>query len=292
MRNCITPHHAPALVLAIVLVATGCSTTKIAVNAFEPILENTKTASLASDDLRTFTAATPSNITLLEGLIETQPHKESFRIDVSMLYFAYAFTQGPSDEQYASLLYRKGFEHARTVLLKNQEFAAVWDAPFTEFEQGVSRIRSRDLEALVWTVANWSQFISLHLDSTEVLLAIPRVTALLERAVELDGSFFGSLPHIILGSLHAFRPPMLGGDPEASKANFETAIAQTDGRFLLAKYFFARFYCHRVLDDELFETTLRDVINQPDDLWPEYRLLNVLAIEKSRQLIKEKDDLF
>ncbi len=73
---------------------------------------------------------------------------------------------------------------------------------------------------------------------------------------------------------------------------YHTAIAETEGRFLLAKLFFAKFYCHRILDDELFEDSLMEIMNQPDDIWPEYRLLNALAIEKARQLIKEKDELF
>lgn len=271
----------------------GCSTTGLAVGAMEPILDNTKTAALASNDLRTFVAATPANITLLEGLVATDPDREAFRLDLSMMYFAYAFTLDEStDEAYASLLYMKGFEHGKAALLKNKKFAAVWDAPFQEFEKGVKYLDKDDIEPLMWTVSNWSQFISLHLDSTQVLLGIPRVTALLERAVEIDGSFFGYLPHIILGSLHAFRPPALGGDPEASKAHFDTAVAGTDGRFLLAKYFFAKFYCHRMLDDELFEATLKGVLAQSEDIWPEYRLLNTMAIQKSRQLIEEKDDLF
>jgi hypothetical protein len=271
----------------------SCSTTKLAVGAMIPILENTKTVSLASNDIRTFKAATPSSILLLEGLAATEPGNDELRISLAMMYFAYAFTLDEAeDEDYASSLYAKGFEHGKVALFDNDEIEAAWDGPFNAFATAAGRVEDRDLEALVWTVANWSQFISLHLDSTEVLVQIPRVTALLERAVELDGSFFGGLPHIILASLHAFRPPMLGGDVEASKDNFDTAISLTDGRFLLAHYFMARFYCHRIQDPDMFEQLLTSVIRESDDIWPEYRLLNALAIEKSDLLLEEKDDLF
>ena len=93
---------------------TGCSTTGLAVGAMGPILENTKVAALASSDIRTFNAAVPSNLMLLEGLIETEPNKADLRITAAMMYFSYAFTfDDPADQNYASTLYLKGFEHAR-----------------------------------------------------------------------------------------------------------------------------------------------------------------------------------
>jgi hypothetical protein len=177
-------------------------------------------------------------------------------------------------------------------LLRDKKVAAVWDEPFDEFSAGLSSIDDKDLPALVWTVANWSQFISLHLDSTEVLVDIPKVQALLKRTIELDGSYFEGLPYMILGSLLAFRPPMMGGDPEGSKENFERAIAISDGKFLLAHYFYAKFYCYRIQDVDMFEETLTKVITQPDTILPEYRLLNAIAIQKSVLLLEETDELF
>jgi hypothetical protein len=271
----------------------GCSTSKFAVGAMGPILDNTKVAALASNDIRTFNAAVPSNLLLLEGLIETDPDKRQLRETAAMLYFSYAFTfDDPEDESYASSLYLKGLAHGETALLRNKKLAKVWDAPFEEFAGGMQFLGPKDLEALVWTVANWSQFISLHLDSTRVLTQIPRVMALLDRAAEIDGTYFEGLPYMMLGSLHAFRPPMLGGDPEASLENFETAIAVSDGKFLLANYFYARFYCYRVQEADEFEERLQYVLDQPDTILPEYRLLNAIARQKAAVLLEEKDELF
>ena len=282
-----------ALIVTLMLGSIGCSRSRLAVGAMVPILDNSKTVALASNDLRTFTAATPSNLFLLEGFIATDPKNRDLRESASMLYFSYGFTfDDPSDRGYASLLYLKGLAHGSAVLLRNKKVAAVWDKPYDEFKTGMSEITGEDLPALVWTVANWSQFISLHLDSTQVLVDIPKVQALLGRAIELDGSYFEGLPFMIMGSLLAFRPPAMGGDPEGSKKNFERAIAVSNGKFLLAKYFFAKYYCYRIQDADLFEQTLTEVIEQPDDVLPEYRLLNALAIKKSARLIEETDELF
>jgi len=283
---------AAAVVLAIA-VFSGCSTSKMAVGAMGPILDNSKTAALASNDIRTFNAATPSSLFLLEGLIETDPKRTDLRLSAAMLYFSYAFTfDDPDDEPYASSLYLRGLGHAETVLLRNKKLAAAWDAPFDEFTASLDAITEKDIEALTWTVANWSQFIALHLDSTQVLTQIPRVTALLDRTIEIDGTFFEGLPYMILGSLHAFRPPMMGGDPDASRDNFTAAMKVSDGKFLLASYLYAKFYCYRVQEPDEFEESLQYVIAQPDTILPEYRLLNAIAKQKAVVLLEEKDELF
>jgi hypothetical protein len=270
----------------------GCSPSKLAVGAMIPILENSQTTALASNDIRTFYAATPSSLFLMEGLVATDPGNRLLRESTAMLYFSYGFTfDDPQDESYASLLYAKGLEHATASVFRNKDVAKHWDSSFDEFTASLDNLKSRDLPALVWTVANWSQFISLHLDSTEVLVDIPRVEALLHRAIEIDGTYFEGLPYMILGSLLAFRPPLMGGDPEGSKDNFDRAIAVSDGKFLLAHYFYAKFYCYRIQDVDMFEEALTKVIGQPDTL-PEYRLLNAIAKQKSANLLEEKDELF
>jgi hypothetical protein len=279
--------------LAVVLSATGCSRSKLAVGAMVPILENTKIAAFSSSDVRTFNAATPSNLLLLEGLIRTEPENERLRMSASMLYFSYAFTfDDPADADYASMLYVKGLDHAKSMLLRNDKVRSVWDKPYADFAEGAKSLTAKDLEATVWTVANWSQLIALHLDSTQVLTQIPRLVTLLERAVEIDGTYFEGLPLILMGSLHAFRPPMMGGNPEASRKSFESAFAVSDRKFLLASYLYAKFYCYRIQDAEEFDKTLQFVLAQPDSIMPEFRLLNALAKQKSAVLLKEKDELF
>ena len=49
--------------------AISSQASKLAVGSMTPVLENAKTAALASDDLITFRDASPGNLFLLEGLI-------------------------------------------------------------------------------------------------------------------------------------------------------------------------------------------------------------------------------
>ena len=282
------------LACAVLMAAFGCSPAKYSVgHVMVPVLDNARDAAMASNDLRTFQDGAAANLFLLEGLIRTDPGNAALRLNASMLYFSYAFsTQEDVDPSYASLLYLKGMEHGEIALAKNRKLAGDWSVPFEEFEQYLPALREKDVPFAVWTAANWAQFISLHLDSTAVLRDIPKVTALLERAAELDGAYFEGLPHVMIGSLHAFRPPMFGGSPEKSRASFEQAFAISGDSFLLSKYFYARYYLYRIQDAEDFTRVLESVGGAaPDDDNP-YRLLNLIARQKSATLLGEIDALF
>jgi len=287
-------HVKLAALAMIALVATGCSTARFSVgHVMVPVLDNARDAAMASDDLRTFQDGAAANLFLLEGLIRTDPKNEKLRLTTSMLYFSYAFsTYDESDPQYASQLYLKGVAHGRAALAKNKKLNADWDLPLEQFEKSMTSLRKKDVPAAVWTAANWSQFISLHLDSTAVLRDIPKVTALLVRCTELDGSYFNGLPYVMVGSLHAFRPPMFGGSPEKSLESFNQAFKVAGDSFLLPRYFFAKFYLYRIQDADQFRKVLAEVAAAPDPADDPYRLLNLIARKKSASLLGEADDLF
>ena len=281
-------------VLAAALAAmSGCSTSRFAVGAMVPILDNARDAAMASNDMRTFRDASPANLFLLEGLIETAPGKRALRLNAAMMYFSYAFAFIEDDDPgYASILYRKGFEHGRAALLKNKKLIRDWDVSHKEFVATLPALQKKDVPVAVWTAVNWAQFISLHLDSTAVLRDIPKVMSLLDRVAELDGDYFEGLVYTMIGSLHSFRPPLMGGDPEESLRNFEMAFSISGDSFLLSEYLFARFYLYRIQDGDAFEETLTELIERELSGDDPYQLLNLIARRKAHVLLGEIDELF
>jgi hypothetical protein len=281
-------------VAALSALVTGCSPSKYAVGSvMVPVLDNARDAAFESEDIQTFRDAAASNLFLLEGLIRTDPEEKELRLNAAQLYFAYAFAfQEDTDPAYASLLYRKGLEHGYAALAMNDKLPNTPDVTFEQFEAALPEMREKDVPAAVWTSVNWSQFIGLHLDSTAVLRDIPKVTSLLERVAELDPEYFEGLPYIMIGALHSFKPPMMGGDPEASRDNFEKAFAISGGSFLLSRYFYARYYAYRIMDHELFEETLNGVIAAKIAEDDPYKLLNIIAKQRSVFLLGEIDELF
>ena len=282
-----------ALCALAAVASTGCSMSKLAVGSMTPVLENAKTAALSSDDLITFRDASAGNLFLLEGLIETDPGNTDLRLNASMMYFSYAFAfMEEYSPGYASLLYRKGFEHGQYALLGNKKFIQDWSGPYDDFAASLPELRKKDVPAAVWTAVNWAQFISLHLDSTAVMRDIPKVTSLLDRVAELDGTYFEGLVYTMIGALHAFRPPMMGGDAEASLAAFDRAYEISGGSFLVSRYLYARFYLYRIQDGDAFEATLTGVIESELSDDDPYQLLNLIAKQKSEILLGEIDELF
>jgi hypothetical protein len=282
------------MVCALGLLACGCSPAKFSVgHVMVPVLNNARDAAMESDDLRTFQDGAAANLFLMEGLIRTDPGNGDLRLNASMLYFSYAFSSfEDTDPAYASQLYLKGIGHARAVLTKNKKIESDWSVPFEQFEASLPAMKKKDVPAAVWAAANWAQFIALHLDSTAVLRDIPKVTALLDRSAELDAGYFEGLPLVMIGSLHAFRPPMFGGSPELSLESFDRAFALAQPSFLLPHYFFARYYLYRIQDVDEFRRVLEEVIAAPEAPDDPYRLLNLIARQRSQSLLGEADDLF
>jgi hypothetical protein len=285
------PAFVPLLLLATLV---GCSTLKFSVgHVMVPLLANSREAAYLSDDIRTFGDAAPSNLFLLEGMIQTDPKNEELRINTAMLYFFYGFAyMEEADPDYASLLYSKGLTHAWAALAAKSDLPIDRGISFREFEELVPSIGKDQVPAAVWAAICWSQYISLHLDQTSVMRDIPKVQALLDRAIELDGAYFEGMPYVLQGTLHAFKPKIMGGDTDASAASFEKAFAISGNSFLLSRFFYARYYTYRMMDVDLFTETLDAVVNAEPIQDDPYRLLNMIAAEKSLKLLEEADDLF
>ena len=70
----------------------GCSPSSLAISSvMVPVLDNSRDAALASDDVELFRDAAPANLFLLEGLIGTEPNNVDLRVNAGILYFSYAF---------------------------------------------------------------------------------------------------------------------------------------------------------------------------------------------------------
>jgi hypothetical protein len=122
------------------------------------------------------------------------------------------------------------------------------------------------------------------------LVDLPKALALLERADALDPSVEDAGPARVLGLVWG-RSPAAGGDPPRSRRWFDKAIARTDGHYLMTRVMFARSYAVAVRDRELFERTLHDVLAEPPERAPEYRLPNALAKRRAALFLAREDRL-
>jgi len=286
------------LALALVLAATalaaaGCSTTKLAVGSMVPILEESVAAGLSATDLALVRDGMPANLVLLDGLVRSDPRPELLTLGAE-LYFSYAFAfVEDEDPERAAGLYAVGRDYGRRALADDKKLAAALESGRPEeLAPALARLDQEDVPALVWAAAAWAGWANLSLDQPAAVADLPSIQLLLERADELDPGYMYGVPPLLLGSFHAARPPLLGGDPERARRYFVRATEVGEGKLLLAPVFEARYYARSVLDEELFARRLNAVLATPVDIAPDIRLLNAVAQRKARDLLARQDEFF
>jgi len=66
----------------------------------------------------------------------------------------------------------------------------------------------------------------------------------------------------------------------------------SNGKFLLAQYYFARYYAVRVQDKKLFLKLVKEVESSPSDGVKEVCLINAVMKKKAKRLMEMSADLF
>ncbi|MFZ5562553.1 MAG: TRAP transporter TatT component family protein, partial [Thermodesulfobacteriota bacterium] len=110
------------------------------------------------------------------------------------------------------------------------------------------------------------------------------VNALADQAISLDPRYFYGFAHMFIGTANSMLPAAFGGDKEKALRAFETISALNNGKFLLSKVFYARFY---LTDDAAVQQTLNGVVEAPDRLIPEIELMNQIAKAKARHYLNK-----
>ncbi|MFC1889765.1 TRAP transporter TatT component family protein [Thermodesulfobacteriota bacterium] len=279
-----------AALLITAFFAAGCS---FAMNRAMPFFDNANAAVEKHSDYELIKAGIPANIIIIEGLIETAPKNKNLRILAAQTYCVYAlgFVED-EDPRRASDLYLRGRDHGLVALRANRRIAEALDAGIDEFEEAAAALGEKDLPALFWTANCWGSWINFNIGSMEALSDLPRVKILMRRTLEIDDTFFFGGAHLFFGILDVSIPRMAGGSPERSKEHFDRAFEISDGKFLLPYVLFAQHYAAFMLERELFEDTLKMVLDAPRDLFPEQVLANEIAKKKAARLIGQADELF
>jgi len=283
-----------ALVAGLAVVATGCGVQqKLARDAMVPIIDGAVLSAYDQDDVDLVGEGIPGNLLLVEGLAATYPDDRRIRTVAAQLYTSYALGYvEPGNPERAEGLYRTAAGHAFASFPELRPELHRGRDGETSFADALSAYGADDVPGLLWLAASWGNVIKLNLGDPDRLAEVPRVEALAGRLAELDGDFLFGMPHLLLGTIRSLRPPLYGGDPEAARAAFESAYAVTDRRFLLVHLFVAQYHATQVFDEELFESTLTEMLAADPAALPGARLLNEVAIRQGRALLERRSDIF
>ena len=132
------------------LFLSACSTSKMAVGAMTPVLENSVDVAMRSNDPQLVEGALPTSILLLEGMQETDPGNEEVARLASILSFAYAFAFiEPVDTLRASAFYDRGREHGWRALKRPDAEQAIRGGTFEELRDALPDLKKKDAPAML-----------------------------------------------------------------------------------------------------------------------------------------------
>ncbi len=281
------------LLFLLIALLTACATGKtMTVAATASLLEDVANASYKQSDLLLIRRGMPAYLMLIDGMVEALPDNKRLLISAAQLYASYAsaFIQD-EDKVYATALYARAKDYALSALDHNG-FKNPASRPFDDFEIGLHDLTKEDVPFIFWAASCWGSWISLNQGSMEAMAELPRVELLMKTVLKLDEAFYYGGAHIFMGVLDASKPRVAGGDLERARDHFLKAIELGDGRFLMARIYYADYYAKKAFDRELFISILEKVLELPADIPPELTLLNTVAHTKAKEMLSQVDEYF
>lgn len=279
------------LTLSILLLTSACSMDKMLVRASLPMIEGGVNALNQETDLELAEASIPTNLELLEGMINIDPENVELHTYAAQAYYGlgYGFNEDHRPKR-ASSFYLRGRKHGFTALALSGADDLV--GTLEAMEASLKQLDKDDVPALFWTASNWAKWIDLNRDYPKGVSQLPRPTAMMQRVLELDETFYYGNAHVYFGVYYGGRSRMFGGDFEKSRYHFDRAREITGGKLLIADLLQAQYLARQEFDQEDFHNRLTKVVNSPIDLYPELSLLNEIAKRKARFLLSKEAEWF
>jgi hypothetical protein len=281
-----------ATVSLTLLVLSSCSMDKMMVRMSMPMIDSGIEAMSYETDLQLAEDSMPANLSMLNGMIYLDPENAQLHTYAAQAYYglSYGFNEDSKPDR-GTAFYQRGLKHGLTALelsgAKNLK-----DSTIADFEAQISKMGSDDVAAMFWTASNWGKWIDNNRDDPEAIAQLVRATALMQRVIELDDTFYYGGAHMYFGVYYGSRAPLLGGNFEKSRQHFDRAREVTDSKLLIADLLQAQYLARQQHDQQDFHDRLTAIINAPDDLMPELALQNKIAKRKAALLLKKESEWF
>ncbi len=234
----------------------------------------------------------PSYLLLIDGMVQANPGNQNLLLAGAQAYASYASILGEDESVRAAQLIQKAKIQALRALELNPLFKGSLDKSVDLFQEKISKTE-KDQVPILFSVGNiWGTWIAQGPEPVEAMADLPKVEVLMDRVLQLDPGYYYGGPHLFKAILLSARPTQYGGDLKKAEIHFKKALDYSQGKFLMAYIFYAQYYAKQSLDRDLFVNTLKKVLSTPVDIEPDLTLINTLAHEKAKALLKQVDEFF
>lgn len=285
-------HVTLAPIFCIILIS-GCSLQKLTLGTMKPFIENSFSALYEEPDLLIAKTAIESDLKLLDAILKFDPQNSQLLLQAVQGYSNYALGFIEDDDPgRASMFYLRARNYGFKLLSKKKKFADVLEGDFNLFVAVLQFCKKKDVPDLFWVASAWGGWIMLNMSHPEAIAELPKVEAMMHRVLELDESYYFGSAHLFFGVDLMVKPEFMGGNPDSAQSHFKKCLSFSRQQYLLPYVFYAQYYAVRTSDAELFDSSLKQVIETDINIFPSQRLPNAIAKRKAHQLIAQKQDLF
>ncbi len=189
--------------------------------------------------------------------------------------------------------YKRSESYALKALAKSDKtFKDARNVESEKFEKAIQRLKKKDVEPLFWAAYAIARGISLQKDDPMQVIDLARVESMMHRVLELDETFYFGSAHLFYAVYYGDRSPAIGGDPEKAKEHIAHVDRINEGRFLMSKFYLARYYAYPKQDMTLYKQALTEVLEAPGDIYPGEEAATALAKSRAKRWLAQADDLF
>jgi hypothetical protein len=240
------PIRARALLAGALMLTAACSPKHLGINRMASALASSSSVYETDNDPEFVRIAAPSTLKTIEMLLTQSPkHPELLLTACSgFTQYSYGFLHVEAEVRKADaaasndLRSRAGkmYQRARGYCLRGLQIrhpSLTTEALAADSGAALKKTAIKDVPWLYWTAAAWGAELSLAPSPAARVAELAIVRALLNRAKALDDTWEQGA---IYEALIAFDglPPLLGGSPQAARADFERAMQLSGGKSVFA----------------------------------------------------------
>lgn len=294
-----------ALLCIAALLGPGCSIRRIAVNKVGNALAGSGTTFASDDDPELIKAAAPFSLKLMESLLSENPRHKGLLLATASGFteYSYAFVQQEADQMEdkdikaaaalrtrARRLYLRGRNYGlRALELEHPGFGARLAKDPAE---AAAMASTKDVPLLYWTGVAWGASISVSKDNPDLIADLPKVDALIDRALALNESYDHGAIHSFLITYEMSRQPVQGEPAARARKHFDRAMELSGGQMAGPLVALAEAVCVQKQDLAGFKSLLNRALAIDPDAKPEWRLNNVVMQQRANWLLSRTEDLF
>lgn len=285
-------------------VSLGCSIKTLAVKTVANTLSAPGDTFTRDDDPELVRAALPFGLKTFESLLESVPTHKPLLIATCSGFtsYAYAFVETDADllgsddfdkakalREQALRLYLRAKGYCWRALVVR--FKGILDRLQNDPAAALGRAKHDDVPLLYWSAASLGAAISVGKGRTDLLVDLPIVRAMAERALALDEAWGNGSLHELMITIES-QGEAFGGSEARAREHFMRAVELQHGRSPGPYVSLAMNVSRSTQNREEFERLMNQALAIDPAADKSAQLVTILTQRRARSLLARIDELF